>query len=211
MTNSVLKRAVVISFFGHMTLFGVFSLSFGPRIPEANFAPVCFWGAFLRSSDLADNHISNNGRASGVSIGKTEVAALNAESRKNLPSIVEYSKPHAYLVLSQERADFITNAAPFLPPAPLKKEPAIMFYPKLPYHFALYFKDRQTVHIELMFKVVTDGKGGSVLIKRKISSGNLEADLLSMRYISRYLFMQQSGFVPDKWQAVKIDLSTVND
>jgi hypothetical protein len=59
--------------------------------------------------------------------------------------------------------------------------------------------------------VISGDKRNSILVKRRISSGNLEADLLSMRYISRYLFMQQRGFVPNKWQTVKIDLSTVND
>jgi hypothetical protein len=86
-----------------------------------------------------------------------------------------------------------------------------MFYPRLPYHFALYFKDRQTVHIELMFQVISGAQRNSILVKRRVSSGNLEADLLSMRYISRYLFIQQRGFAPNKWQTVKIDLSTAND
>jgi len=45
------------------------------------------------------------------------------------------------------------------------------------------------------------------VIKRKISSGNLEVDLLTMRYIGHYLFIQQKRFTPNNWQTVKIDLS----
>ncbi|MGE5197021.1 MAG: hypothetical protein ACM3IL_00745, partial [Deltaproteobacteria bacterium] len=75
----------------------------------------------------------------------------------------------------------------------------------------LYFKDRQAAHIELMFNVLPDGKSNSMDIKRKISSGNLEVDLLTMRYLSHYLFIQQAGFPANKWQTVKIELSPKND
>jgi hypothetical protein len=86
-----------------------------------------------------------------------------------------------------------------------------MLYPKLPHHFLIYFKDRQRVHIELMFNIMTKAMINTILIKRKVSSGNLEADLLSMRYMSHYLFIQQSKFIPDKWQTVKIDLWAKDD
>jgi hypothetical protein len=58
-----------------------------------------------------------------------------------------------------------------------------------------------------MFKVDSSGGRNSLEIKRKISSGNLEVDLLSMRYLSPYLFIQQNRFTPNNWQTVKIDLS----
>ena len=41
-------------------------------------------------------------------------------------------------------------------------------------------------------------------------SGNLEADLLSMRYINHYLSVQQQMFPVNKWQVVKIELSAQN-
>ena len=86
-----------------------------------------------------------------------------------------------------------------------------MFYPRLPPYFSLYFKDRQVAHMELMFKITSSLKNSSISIKRKISSGNLEADLLCMRYINHYLFVQQGIFTSGDWQAVKIELSAKND
>jgi hypothetical protein len=86
-----------------------------------------------------------------------------------------------------------------------------MFYPRLPEHFLLFFKDRQVVHIELMYNVAPRYKTNVITLKRKISSGNLEADLLSMRYIEHYLFIGQTKFVKNKWQTVKIDLSAKHD
>jgi len=115
-------------------------------------------------------------------------------------------KPPVALSLNKDKIIFAQNLIPRYV-ASERKEPAIMFYPRLPYHFALYFKDRQTAHIELSFQVTSAGKRNSIMIKRKISSGNLEADLLSMRYISHYLFIQQAKGVANKWQTVKIDLS----
>jgi hypothetical protein len=88
-----------------------------------------------------------------------------------------------------------------------RKESSIMLYPALPQHFLLYFKDRQIVHIELLFWIDSIDRTGYVDIKRKISSANPEADLLAMRYISRYLLIQKMQFLPQSWQTVKIELS----
>lgn len=90
---------------------------------------------------------------------------------------------------------------------PKRKESAIIFHPPLSYQLQVYFKDRQTVHIELMFNIIPGKERNSILVKRKISSGNLEVDLLSSRYISYYLFIQQARFQLNNWRAVKIDFS----
>jgi len=210
MTNSILRQAIFISLLGHITLFSMFSLSFGHKIPEVNFARVCFWGAILRSPDLMNNRNFDIGYKKKGFSGKSEISVVDKINRENLLASRDYLKPPVSLVFNQEKIVFTRETMPisFISG---RKESAIMFYPSLPYHFALYFKDRQTVHIELAFAVISGDKRNSILVKRKISSGNLEADLLSIRYISRYLFMQQRGFAPNKWQIVKIDLSTAND
>ena len=229
MTNSFFMQAIFISFLGHMVLFSMFSLSFGPKIPEVSFARVYFWGAIFRSPDLMNNWNFDIRYKTGRLVGKSEISVLDKINRENLLASRDYLKPPVSLTFNQEKIAFtpletigrqekdkvsLTGFTRELTPISLmsgRKESAIIFYPRLPYHFALYFKDRQTVHIELMFQVISGDKRNSILVKRRISSGNLEADLLSMRYISHYLFMQQRGFVPNKWQTVKIDLSTVND
>ncbi len=229
MTNSFFMQTIFISLLGHITLFSMFSLSFGPKIPEANFARVCSWGAILRSSDLMNSRNFDIGFKTGGFSGKSELAVLDKVNRENLLAAGDYLKPPVSLAFNQEKIVFtpletmgrqekdkvsLTGFTQEFKPIPLmseRKEPAIMFYPRLPYYFTLYFKDRQTVHIELEFQVTSGDKRNSVLVKRRISSGNLEADLLSMRYISRYLFIQQRGFAPNKWQIVKIDLSPKND
>lgn len=226
MTHSALKHTIFISLLSHLTIFGIFSLSFGPKIPEVNFSRVCFWGAVLRNPDLMNNKNFDMAHKTGVFFRKAEILALDKISHENLLASRDYfpvqaksrsisnnnwwEKPHLSLTFNQDKIVFIQKQMP-ISIMSTRKEPAIMFYPRLPYHFALYFKDRQTVHIELMFEVILGDKRNSILVKRRIASGNLEADLLSMRYISRYLFIQQRAFVPNKWQTVKIDLSTVND
>jgi len=226
MTDSFFMQTIVISFLGHITLFSMFALSFGPKIPEVNFSRVCFWGAIFRSSDLMNNRNFDTGYKTGRLVGKSEISVLDKINRENLLASRDYfpaeagsrpipnnnwrEKPPVPLTFNQEKIVFTRESMPISLMSG-RKESTIMFYPRLPYHFALYFKDRQTVHIELAFAVISGDKRNSILVKRRISSGNLEADLLSMRYISRYLFMQQRGFAPNKWQTVKIDLSTAND
>lgn len=212
MTGPFFRQAIAISFLGHVTLFGMFSFSFGPRIPEADFSGVYFWGAVLRAPDMMKSRIRYAASYDkGALPVRSQISVLNkAKQEEGLLTYRDHKKPPVSPALSAEKPVFVPEPAQISPVA-ARKETAIMFYPRLPYHFALYFKDRQAVHIELEFQVKPADKRNFVLVRRKVSSGNLEADLLSMRYISRYLFMQERGFAPGKWQAVKIDLSTLND
>jgi len=210
MTDSFLRQAIIISFLGHTALFGMFKLSFGPKVPEAGFSRVYFWGSLLRVPDITNKYGFDIGYKSGGFKGKAEMIVLNKINRQDSLTPIEYSKPPASAVFNEEKLSFVEEPIS-LPLIAQRRESAIMFHPRLPYNFTLYFKDRQSAHIELSFEVISGDKRNSVLVKRRISSGNLEADLLSMRYISRYLFIQQAGFAPNKWQTVKIDLTTVND
>ncbi len=99
---------------------------------------------------------------------------------------------------------------PELVSKPLYRDPVLILHPSLPSQLELYFKDRQEVHIELLFNINADQEGGSIELKRRISSGNLQADLLSKRYLSHYLFIQRARFAPQQWLPVKIDLSGEN-
>ena len=67
------------------------------------------------------------------------------------------------------------------------------------------------MHIELVFNLISQGNSKTIVMNRKISSGNLEADLLTKRYLGHYLFVQQGAYPADSWQTVKIDLSAKED
>jgi hypothetical protein len=89
-----------------------------------------------------------------------------------------------------------------------RKDSSIMFYPLLPYQFEIFFKDRQAANIKISFRTFPGGSRDSLEVKRSVSSGNLEADLLSLRYMYNYLTMQNADLVQDAWQSVTIELST---
>jgi hypothetical protein len=206
MISSILKKALLISFVGHLMGFTLFSLSFGRRMPPGNYSDVSFQGAILNSYDLISANTLHISKIKDIFFRKPDTSLLG---NKNItyPAISDYYfKPQAALAQREEKTSFMAKQELKAPPAP-KKESVIMFYPPLPYHFALYFKDRQAVHMEIMFNITSLGDTNSIEIKRKISSGNLEADLLSMRYLNPYLFIQQKRFAPNSWHTVKIDLS----
>jgi hypothetical protein len=208
MIRAVLKNTILISSLGHLLVFGMFSFSFNSNKPGNLEPALVFWGQILPKAAL-------DFRA----LGSVSAPAINPKLDTVLPKRLspESSLATSYSLKPGVEVPFVTEKPAFIPPdvipefVPEKKDSPIMFHPLLPYQLQLYFKDRQAVHIELMFNIVSLRDKNSILIKRKISSGNLEADLLSSRYINHYLFIQQARFSRDNWQTVKIDLSTKND
>jgi hypothetical protein len=214
MTNFIFKKTIIFSLLGHITVLSIFNLSFGSRIPKIDYTCVSFWGQFLNKSEFLQPQpkILNPLPKSLVraSTRKPDTSLLDKAARDStLPSSF-YLKPPLVLTFNSKKGVFIKSTSTFLPLR--KKEPEIIFYPLLPYSFTLYFKDRQIAHVELSFNIISNkALRKSAVIKRKISSGNLEVDLLIMRYIKHYLFIQQARFTPDTWQSVKIDLSAKSD
>jgi hypothetical protein len=216
MMQSGLKKNLLISLACHAALFVFFGLSFGRPLVLLNHTSVAFWGQVLEPYDFTRSSAPLTGlmetqavffRNIGSLFSGTFVARLapGSDTESTFVAGVPAVKP-ALVSLRPAKQDLTPSIA--LPSLPKRKEPPLTFHPLLPEHFPLYFKDRQTAHIEIMFNIAsTQGEEHTVVLQRKISSGNLEADLLSMRYIGHYLFIQEKRFVPDKWQTVKIDLS----
>ena len=205
--GSIFRKTILISLAGHLAMFGFFSFSFGRRIPLASYPEVYFRGAVLSGYDLISRRMSPAKDIKEAFFKNPDTANID-KKRSDYPPISDYYfKPQVASSFAQEKTIFKPQEQ--LVFSPKKRESVIMLYPPLPYHFMLYFKDRQAVHIEIGFKVtpVPFLAVNSIEIKRKISSGNLEVDLLSMRYLTPYLFMQQNNFTPGDWHAVKIDLT----
>ncbi|MCM8800260.1 MAG: hypothetical protein NC900_06020 [Candidatus Omnitrophica bacterium] len=118
-------------------------------------------------------------------------------------NISEGTKPLISLVNLQGKLIFKNEILPF---NRLKeKHTSLLLHPYLPYSFTIYFKDRQRAYIEFSFYLSEEGK--PIFINRKITSGNLEADLLSLRYVLRCLGLMASQFPKRSWQTVKIELT----
>jgi hypothetical protein len=208
MTNSLFKKTVVISLLWHCAFLSVFRVSSGTHFPAARSSGIFFWGSLLNRYDLSVPHPAPS-LAQKLFPQKPDASALD-KNRPVLPVTTYALKPLARLSIGGDKQAWSQGARTAFSALPRKKS-VLMFYPHLPYHFLLYFKDRQNVHIELSFKVASTGQNNAIAIKRKISSGNLEADLLTARYLSHYLFIQQMGFPANTWQTVKIELSPKND
>ncbi|MFH1413850.1 MAG: hypothetical protein ABIG56_03300 [Candidatus Omnitrophota bacterium] len=205
--GSIFTKSIFISLLGHLTVFSMFTVSLGNKIPQVDYISVAFWGQLLNKVGV-------------VEAGDVRVSLLSPQvlSSQYLDKIKGVTKPDSDIMITRGIKPALANAfniekkiykrqtLPF-PNLAERREPAIFLYPLLPYGFRLYFRDRQVAHVELSFNIASDGRRTPVLIKRKISSGNLEVDLLAMRYISHYLFIQQANLPPGEWKTVKIDLS----
>lgn len=218
MTNTIFKKTIFISLVGHLTVFSIFSFSFGNIIPKSDYPRVSFWGQLLLNPQVRQPSVPVAGGKTYSRIKQIRNFFLKQPDAPLLDNLTKdsplssgyYLKPPLNLTLNTEKEIFVPK--PKTPAFPFKrKEPAIIFHPLLPYSFILYFKDRQIAHVELVFKIASSGLRDSIVIKRRISSGNLEVDLLTMRYIGHYLFIQKNSFAPNSWQTAKIDLSAGND
>ncbi|MDD5730333.1 MAG: hypothetical protein PHN57_04330 [Candidatus Omnitrophica bacterium] len=208
-----LKKTLLISVLWHFTVFSLFSLSLGKRIPALNYPDVSFLGNILTGPESLLRERPLAFKSPGAVYRTNPGMMLPAKKQGNNTQVLSdlSQKPLAENVLNKDK--YIFREEPRFPKYLARNNgAAITFHPLLPEHFNLYFKDRQTVHIELQFNLVDSrNESGSVAIKRKISSGNLEVDLLAMRYIGHYLFIHQPRFTPNNWQTIKIDLSNKND
>jgi len=198
-----IKKIVSASCAGHIAVFSLLSLlgfSLGSVSSRAEFTPVVFCGTLLPQTIS----VPVSARPFAVNISGEPVLVPNPEPA--VPAIFDYYvKPAVDVSCVLSREPVISQ--PIFPEVPKRKDPVLLMHPLLPYQFELYFKDRQTVHIELEFEITRANDRNFVSLRRKISSGNLEADLLSMRYIGHYLFIQQARFMPAVWQTVKIEFS----
>ncbi len=199
-----LKEAVFISLLGHAAVFGVFTLSFGPRQLPLDFTGVSFRGSVLCQRDLTPRDYTC------CSFSRSLAAApITGFKSRPIPAVagLEHSlKPEAFFDSGSKI--FWQPDLPLLsPPGEKDAKSVVMLYPALGFNPSLYFKDRRQVHLELAYRSVrTCPDAYSVMLRRKISSGNLEADLLSMRSLSRYLLIRQLQ-PDDSWHTVKIELS----
>ncbi len=206
MNQSFLKAALAVSVCGHLALFIFVGVSFGPRLTAHLGKPLFFLGDILSQRDLAISavpRISSAGKKTGVF---SHIRPVNFAVRQEDFFESGFRKPQGHIGVVQTKQVSV-NA--FLPAKPrlAGKDSVVMLYPALPYHFLLYFQDRQVVHITVAYKVNSGARSSAAVVKRKISSGNLEADLLSARYISRYLFVEHAPFADDQWHEAHIDLS----
>jgi hypothetical protein len=198
-----LKKIVSVSCAGHIAVFallGIFSFSLGSVRPHTPFTPVMFCGSMLpltMSGPVAIHPVSiKTGQDSALVPRRAPVDPVSSDY---------YVKPPVVFSCVSSREPVISQ--PLFTDVPKRKDSVFLMHPLLPYQFELYFNDRQNVHIELEFAITRADDRNFVSLRRKISSGNLEADLLSMRYIEHYLFIQQARFIPSIWQTVKIEFS----
>lgn len=198
------RKTVSISLAGHiamLVLLPFFGLSLCPGQARGVFKPVTFCGSipydFFVSPPLT--------LPRSLMTGNTKPMFVPEPAPQAPLAYDYYLKPSAALSLIPSRQ--AVKSLPIAADSLKRRDPVLLLHPLLPYQFDLYFKDRQEVHIELEFFITQMGDRNFVSLRRKISSGNLEADLLSMRYIGHYLFIQQARFMPNSWQTVKIEFS----
>ncbi|MFC1804222.1 hypothetical protein ACFLZ3_00085 [Candidatus Omnitrophota bacterium] len=204
------KRTILISLAGHLAMFGLLGFSFGAKVPFAGNTDMRFIGQILTSQDLIARKSFSPSYIGGDYLKGRISQQIGRINKEKHPVSDKRLKPAAGFSLVSEKQVFI----PWSEALNIKRtrqDSRVVLHPELPYHFLLYFRDRESVHIQLEFKAISPERTDHPVIRRKISSGSLEADLLAMRYIGHYLSTQGRKIPVDEWQVVKIDLSANND
>jgi hypothetical protein len=218
--STFFKRPFFVSCCVHLCVFSLFCFSFKPRTINVPVFAVSYLG------EGADSFNAGVGFPNAPAFTRRQLFSFfnlkrsrlfsrtgldDAKNKRYRMLLSTYLKPRLAVAGSGDKRGFVDKGEParFLLP---HKAPVFVFHPILPAGFSLYFKDRQLAHVELSYRL-SSGPGLRFLpeVKRKISSGNLEVDLLCQRYITNYLFAQRLAFAPSAWQVVKIDLSDKDD
>ncbi len=204
-----LITAVIVSLLCHVFCFANIEFTFGKddSAGDLRFSEVYFLGSILptfdsfaklpQETDSYDSRLNNRFFVNTLDLGSS--------LEYNWPQSVPSSQDVSLVNLTDDK---IIYALPV--PSLKNKQPhsSVIFYPSMPYHFLLYFKDRQSVHIEVSFYISPKGK--VTRMKRKVSSGNPEVDLLVMRNLTHFLNLCKSDLTLGAWQTVKVDLSYLN-
>jgi len=201
--SQTLRAALFVSISWHFLFFGIFEPTFATKAHLQGLDRVAFLGSLLQNRDFLRS-FEQNLIAERRTVNMKTVYPKKREGDFALPSLQEAVKPMAQLSASVDKKIFLPERTQGFMYA-YKEKPPLTFYPILPYSFLFYFRDRQTAHIEFTFYISDAGK--ITLVKRKVSSGNLDADLLAYRYITHCLFLQEGRFPANTWQNVKIDLT----
>ena len=210
MINTVFRKILGLSLLCHLAVFTLFSLSLNNKIPNINYTSFYFFGRLFTVPQIMSPQILKLENAKNLFFKSHDLPLLSKAERQPGISLHPSYRPMITSGFVTEKEGLANNfGMTFIEPK--RREPKIIFHPVLPYGFSLYFNDRQVAHVELMFKVDPNDNPNYIKIKRKVSSGNLEVDLLTTRYIERYLFNRQIRFEPSNWQTVRIDLSGKND
>lgn len=204
-----LKTTLFISLFWHALCFIVFEPTFGNSLNKFCFTEISFLGYILNSNDFI---IDREGKNVFKPQDNLKHRFNQVNFKPHYPDderflfLIRGDRPlldtgrEKIILMSKPNSDILQR---------YKRESTFLFKPRLPYSFLIYFRDRQKAHIEFMFYI--PGKGKAAVVKRKISSGNLEADLLAGRYIARHLYLVEDQFPTNSWQSVKIDITKAND
>jgi len=201
-----LRTTLLVSLSLHMLGLGLFEPTFGKPLERPDFAGISFLGRILKPGDftsLAAYRAADKGNLRPLPLLRpaSPVNKKEVDFTGVMPGVV---KPTVTMAQNRGKLSFPPKVdLSFL--SRRRKESSVIFHPPLPYTFLLYFQDRQVAHMEFMFYI--SGEGKISYIKRKISSGNLDADLLAARYIAHYLNLLEGSFPTGAWQAVKIDLT----
>ncbi|RJP28214.1 MAG: hypothetical protein C4533_06995 [Candidatus Omnitrophota bacterium] len=203
MRSGLLRKAIFLSALGHFSAFVLFSFSFGSNLSPLNAPQILFWGSFLKQADLKINHsyVETPAAIEKIQIYLPRSSAFKISSAE----MSVFTKPQLRCFYNDKKMSFAQRAV--YNNTDDKKSRVIIFKPGLPEDLMIYFKDRQQAYLELAYTSGNPDNPGLLLIKRKISSGNLEVDLLCMRYLSHYLSLRRDLFTSNKWNKASIELA----
>lgn len=202
--EKTLKHTIIISICSHVLAFGFFGFSFGGKLPDLSLYNVTFLGNIMKNYEMTSRYkLEDNDFLKDAS--KKNIFLPDIKNKIRTKDFDAFLKPSAHFSALSSRGEVKINSEVFTFPK-RSKEPTITFYPILPSHFSLYFRDRNQAHIELEYAPQGDTLRNIFVVRRKISSGNLEVDLLAQRYIEQYLSAYHSQQNFTGWKTVKIDL-----
>ena len=100
-------KIIFFSILGHLAAFGLFSFSFGNKVPLQQFSPVSFWGRCLYNSQVVPSQAKLAGPLQAASRVTAFIPSRSAADSTMQLSDRHYIKPVILLSLEEEKKTYI--------------------------------------------------------------------------------------------------------
>jgi hypothetical protein len=213
--NKPFSVSFFVSCFWHIGLFSIILINFPDARLKTNNNDIVFLGSFLKDYDFVQNEdYSRQAKIPDYyfKTARQNLLILDLNDYAKLDSFID--KPLAYYFEKEVyREEIYSSIEEFLSKnialkqRPQEVEADLLDSSNLP-DFKIYFRDELPRYVKFNLYINPTGRVG--FLKKTISSGSFDADMIAQRFVNRLVF-DKSAYGRSHWQTIELNLKHDTD